>query len=337
MNETLTPAVSPRATGQSLARLGAGHGYRFDGDTVLVNAMFRVMEPAAHDRAWALQLWACPAVPKSAGEIRGHLVAQAPLPPIGEIADETDGFEVAAFAAPPAGHAEQVMVLALVSLRAGECSEIHDLAVYPRRERFILPRLGGKPAWQINSGRAHLAVESIENPRSAGNLSGGLSLELWALPAAYEGGAFSGACLAGVALGALPGGGRFEASAFDLPLTPPPAGQWRLTLMLREWTAAGFLTRDFFNFDAPFVQAGPAPVAAKPAPAPAEKKSIPADSHLVSVNHADAGALAQIKGLSQKVAAAIVKERPFRSLDELTRVKGMGAKLLARVRAHLKL
>jgi hypothetical protein len=77
-----------------LAKLGANHGYQFNGDTVTLNAMFTVGGAAAHPRSWALQLWACPQVPQQASDLsgQGHLVAQIGLPPIGEIADETEGF-----------------------------------------------------------------------------------------------------------------------------------------------------------------------------------------------------------------------------------------------------
>jgi len=131
--------------------------------------------------------------------------------------------------------------------------------------------------------------------------------------------------------------------------------------MLREWSAAGFVTRDFVNFDEPFIQPPafkvekPAPTAAltataraaaapttvaKPAtaaqPAQPNRRASPRSTQ-VSVNSASVEDLSSIKGMPEKVAKVIVKERPFRSLDELVRVKGMGAKLLAKIRSSLKL
>ena len=48
-------------------------------------------------------------------------------------------------------------------------------------------------------------------------------------------------------------------------LRPPlRAGQWNIVLMLREWTPSGFVTRDFANFDAPYVQTAPRPAAGGP-------------------------------------------------------------------------
>ena len=99
-----TPAVQ-------LARLSGSHGYRFDGDTVHLNAMFALLDAAAHEPSWALQLWACPSAPASASGLAGHIVAEVALPPMAELADETEHFEVSALAWPPAGAGEQVMVL----------------------------------------------------------------------------------------------------------------------------------------------------------------------------------------------------------------------------------
>src|SRR5271168_2286748 len=86
-----------------LARLSRPHGYRFDGDTVHLNAMFALLNPGAHECSWSLQLWACPSAPASAKELAGHLVAEVALPPMGELADESEHFEVGALAYPPAG------------------------------------------------------------------------------------------------------------------------------------------------------------------------------------------------------------------------------------------
>jgi hypothetical protein len=80
-NSVQIPAVQ-------LARLSGPHGYRFEGDTVHLNAMFALLDPAAHQRLWALQLWACPSAPVSAQDLDGHLVAEVALPPMVELADE---------------------------------------------------------------------------------------------------------------------------------------------------------------------------------------------------------------------------------------------------------
>ncbi|MCP5340524.1 MAG: helix-hairpin-helix domain-containing protein [Sinobacteraceae bacterium] len=73
-----------------------------------------------------------------------------------------------------------------------------------------------------------------------------------------------------------------------------------------------------------------------PAKAKVSEKATRAEA-LPSVNTASADELAAIKGLSKTVAQAIVAGRPYASLDELTRAKGMGEKLLAKLRQQLSL
>ena len=149
----------------------------------------------------------------------------------------------------------------------------------------------------------------------------------------------------------------------------PTLPSWQLVLMPCEWTPASLVTRDDCNFavphaveamavplvaapvaarvdEAPAVEARAAPAAAParskatapqaPAKAKVSEKSTKVEA-LPSVNTASADELAAVKGLSKTVAKAIVAGRPYASLDELTRAKGMGEKLLARVRQQLSL
>ena len=390
-----------------LARLSAPHGYRLDGDTVHLNARFALLDPAAHERSWALQLWACPSAPSSAAGLAGHIVAEAALPPMGEIADEIEHFDVSAIAWPPAGAGENAMVLVLASGRPGQFNDIHDLAVYPRPQLFVQPRMSGTIGYRLEAGRVQISVGRVENPRPESNRSGTLSLELWAVSAPFAGGRFQGHHLAGVEIGCVNGQCQLDLQPIDLAFTPPPVGNWQIVLMLREWTASAFVTRDFTEFAAPFVSApvvdkapapvngklavpvtekaappvivkAPAPVVGnsivsaveKPAapvvartPEPAAANAIPplavktaapeaakavapialakspanASTKRVSVNTADVEELAAVQGLNKKLAEGIVKKRPFASLDDLRRVKGLGARVLAMVRPRLRL
>ncbi|HEV7926542.1 MAG TPA: helix-hairpin-helix domain-containing protein [Verrucomicrobiae bacterium] len=238
-----------------LARLPGPHGYRFDGDTVHLNAMFALLDPAAHERSWALQLWACPCAPVSAQDLVGRIVAEVALPPIGELADEIEHFEVSAFARPPAGGGEHVMVLVLAAGRPGQFNDVHDFAIFLHRQQFVQPRMNGNVGYRIDGARVQISVDRVENPRVGTNRSGTLSLELWALPASFAGGNFLGHHLAGVEIGSISGQNEMALQAIDLAFTQPPAGTWQIVLMLREWTAAGFVTRDFTNFATPFVSA----------------------------------------------------------------------------------
>ena len=92
----------------------------------------------------------------------------------------------------------------------------------------------------------------------------------------------------------------------------------------------------------------PAPTSARtetaaPAPAQAEKteaKAPPASSERserVSISRGSIDELAQVKGLNRKLAHAIVKGRPFSTLDELVKVRGIGPKILKTLKERLEL
>jgi competence ComEA-like helix-hairpin-helix protein len=214
-------------------------------------------------------------------------------------------------------------------------------------ERFANHKAGTKAAWVVNH-------------------SGTLSLELWALSAPFTGGHFEGHHLAGVEIGSVNGQSELVLQPLDLAFIPPPAGDWHFVLMLREWTCEGFVTRDFTSLATSFISApllgSPvvfaeeipvavaeetvAPVVAKASAEEEDKAATPASSGkapsetsvaCVSVNTAVVEELAAVKGLSVKTAEAIVKKRPFTSLDDLRRVKGLGTKVLAKARSSLKL
>jgi DNA uptake protein ComE-like DNA-binding protein len=351
----------------SAARFAGSQGYRLEGDQAHLNAAVAVEDARLAGADWALQLWACDrsAVP---GSLQGIKVAEVPvgrLPAQG--AASLDGWGTAL---PPAGQRAHTMVLALASGREGLYDRIHDLAVFPIQESFRQPSMQGMVGYRFDQASVDLRVGAVVNPRDEANLSGSLSLELWALPRTYLGGAFEGFRIAGADLGCVPGQSSMDAIHLTLPAAPVPAGTWQIVLMLREWTPAGFVTRDYANFVAPHVVAEPAPpavaveaapavpVAAEPAkaqPGPAQAGeppqakgapaasarqaagSVPAQAGRVSINRASVAELAAIKGLGKTVAAAIVAARPYADLEELLRAKGMGPKLLAKLREHLAL
>lgn len=441
MQHSTHQSSQPNSIPAPLAALGASHGYQLEGDTARLNAMFAIHAPAAHDRSWSLQLWACSAAPGHASELNHEnawLVTEAALPPIGEIADDAEGFQVSGFATTPAGTADHVMVLALAAGRDGGFSEIHDFAVYPQLQSFPQPQLNGTVGYRIDGGQVVIEVGRVANPRQAGTTSGTLVLELWALDDVHSGGNFQGVPLAASTIGTLDGQHEYVDLSLAAPFTEPPAGSWNVVLMLREWTAFGFVTRDFANFPAlftvapaevetveaaqPVVEVAPAKTAAaKPEPAAVPKAKAPGKSvkpgkpakpsvsapeakapgkstkpaapakrsataveakaveksdqpaaasvatpeaktsekskvsappatpsaaasaadaakeSAIPVNSANKAALLAIKGMPAKVAEGIIEKRPFESLDELVSVKGMGQKLLDKLRSKLRL
>ena len=270
--------------------------------------------------------------------------------------------------------------------------------------------LDGNVAYRIDNDRVIINLDSIRSDRHDGDISGTLSLELWALNRPYNGDDFEGQALAGTQIGEMLGQHFLSDCEYDLIFNAPSAGNWALCLMLREWNGESFQTCDFRNFDVPYQaepelhlvetakteakaeakvvdinakrEAAPAKIESKPetkaesakaAPAKAaqkkteakkteEKKAEPvakkstaktpaapkaapktaankpvAKDVVVSVNTATSAELAAVKGLSAKQAEAIVSGRPYKSVDDVIKAKGMGAKLLEKVRSSLKI
>ncbi len=410
-------ALDALVTSQPAARLGGVFGYRMEGDEASLNAELAVIDAAQLGNAdWALQLWACDA--DANGRLQGIKVAEVPLGALQADPYGTTPVAGNAVALPPAGTGTHTIVLALASGISGQYGQIHDFAVFGNAQQFTQPRLDGAVGYQFGDNTVRLSVERIANPREAGSVSGTLALELWALDAPYSGGAFAGSLVGGVQIGSLEGQSEWRDVAVNADTAALAAGTWNLVLMLREWTPAGFVTRDYSNFANPHVvvpaqsvevavevaaveapvaeqqaepaaapakaaaekpavaaapkaAAAPAAVEAKPAaaekpaveakPAAAAKtskaakpateaKAAPAKTASVtsidkaskakalpSVNESSAEELASVKGLSKTAAKAIIAARPYKSLDELTRAKGVGEKLLAKIRQQVSL
>jgi len=313
----------------AVTALGANHGYCLDGDFVHLNADVSLAEADLADGThWALQLWASPGGFDGRG-LTGVKVAELALQP-------TPGnFNVAACvtALPPAGCTAQIMAMALVGQRVDGSVQVRDLSVYATPQTFFQPFLLGDVSCRVADGVAEIAIERIASPRSPDNLSGTLALEVWALDAPYQGGAWQGQPVASVVLGQLSGGSAWADCRYSVPAANAGGA---LTLMLREWTPAGYLTRDYRNLAAAVVEplkvevkeaakAGKGATKKAGAGKPAEKTGP------VSVNTASAAELAAVKGISKALAEAIVAARPYARLDDLLRAKGIGAKLLEKV------
>lgn len=324
----------------AVTALGANHGYCLDGDFVHLNADVSLAEADLADGThWALQLWASPGGFDGLA-LTGVKVAELALQP-------TPGnFNVAACvtALPPAGCAAQIMAMALVGQRVDGSVQVRDLSVYATPQTFFQPFLHGDLSCRVADGVAEIAIERIASPRAPDNLSGTLALEVWALDAPYQGGAWQGQPVASVVLGQLAGGSAWADCRYSVPAVN---ANGTLTLMLREWTPAGYLTRDYRNLAAAVIAepvSGDVKAAVKPvakAGKSATKKasaSKPAEkTGPVSVNTASAAELAAVKGISKAVAEAIVAARPYAKFDDLLRAKGVGAKLLEKLGKLLKI
>jgi hypothetical protein len=321
------------------ARLGPNHGYRIEGDIARLHADVAVEETS--NAQWALQLWACER-PFDGGTLQGVKVAEAALP-LDEVA-QSQRLDAEALASVPGGQRDYSMVLVLASGANGAFDQIHDFANYPARERFITPHLEGSVGYQVEGREVTLRAEGIRNPRRANNLSGSLALELWALADEYRGGpVFGGRLLASADAGRIEGQVSRQDFEQRVKFEAPAEGRWHVVLMLREWVPGGYVTRDFCTFAEQYVvepQVAPESIPAANTNATIEAPDalhVPKADGRLSIMTASVEELAKLKGLTKKVAVEIVKGRPYASLDELTRVRGIGPKMLAKLRPLIAL
>jgi hypothetical protein len=248
----MSSTTRTRSAVSAAARFGTAYGYRFNGEVVELQANFLLLNETAHRPGWALQLIASSAGSNS-GRAEQHIIATVPLPPIIEIAGASEPFCVTTIATLPAGKGQFNLSLALVLTEPGQVDEVHDIAVFSQPESFTLPSLRGDINCRYIKNEVHLDIARIENPRDTANVSGTLSLELWALSQPYTGGSFEGHPLAGAILGRLTGQQSWSDLSYDLNYAAPPAGRWHVVLMLREWTGFGYTTRDYYNFAEPLI------------------------------------------------------------------------------------
>ena len=224
--------------------------------------------------------------------------------------------------------------------------------------------LTGNSGYEIKNDRVTINIAEIANRRDLENISGTLAIEFWALEQPYRGADFSGAALAGTRIGEISGQHCIANCCYDLIFQEPPEGIWYLTLMLREWTEAGYVTRDYVNFALPYIVSGKPTIVrsesdnvinvsfteakktvlasvekemAAPEPAKPARNEPESDNAAVSLNGASIADIVAVKGISKKIAENIVAARPFGSIEELLKVKGIGPKLLQKIRQFFEL
>jgi DNA uptake protein ComE-like DNA-binding protein len=407
------------------------HGYRIEGDQAAINAELQV-PPHHAGGEWMLELWASDQAYKE-GALTGLKIAGVPvaLPtPIGPYLHQVDAWIPARLPLQGRAHA---MVLALIRRDSDGQTTVGAFANYAEPQTFIAPHFTGRVGHQLRDKEVVLEAEGIFNPRIDGNVSGTLSLELWAF--AESGASPEGVRLAAAEIGTVSGQYLLPAIERRVALSEPAVGRYRLAMLLCEWTAAdGYVARDRHDLASIYERAATVAVVASPAPvtpvapeaaaekkqkaatpveapsavsvaapakeavapaatAPAKEAVAPAAtapakeaaaapatapvkeaiaaaatasvkeavaapvtapakeavaaaatapapaaaSRLVSIQTASVEELAMVEGLNVKLAKEIIKARPFTSLADLSRVRGLGATLLPRLKSLLTL
>jgi DNA uptake protein ComE-like DNA-binding protein len=306
-----------------MAHFGIHQAYALHGDFAELSAELAL--PTLNE-TWALQLWACDA-PAATGELDGVMVAEASVD-VGAVDAQGKGFVSTQVPATlPVSGRDYAMVMALARRDANGLAHIHAISNFQQRQWVEGPRLNGGVGYSIEGETVRLSVDSVHNPR-VGNVSGTLALELWAVSKPFDGREQKDAQkLAGLELTCLAGQSSHTGIVGSVPFRAPARGCFHVVLVLREWTAMGYVTRDYRTFDLMYQHGSePAPVVVS--------KGIGAAR--VCIHTATVDDLAAVPGLTKRLAQEIVRNRPFKSLDELLRVRGIGDKTLRKLRALLK-
>lgn len=215
----------------------------------------------------------------------------------------------------------------------------------------------GSYGFHIDGDRITLTIQQINNHREISNLSGTLAVEL----RGYRQDGIE-AVLASTTIGQLSGQHYVPNCEYDLIFTAPDAGQWQLALELREWDGSNYMLIDSQPFDVPYVATWQ-PTIVEPTISQTSKENVvnideaPSshvahtikskksakqeksneNSELISINQSSLEELTSVKGMPKKVAKEIVEKRPHTSWDALLKIKGMGPRMLKKLKKALKL
>lgn len=314
-----TPQSMP-APGPAAAIVGT-FGYRVEGDTACLNAEIDWRHDAAEHGRWHLQLWARPLdAPGPATQV-AELPVTVPLHTQGEPLC-VEGYVMAV---PPPGTGPQAMTLRLVAVAEDGRVAQHDEVAFDQPERFVQPRLQGVTLAPVIGQGPALVVDRVLNPRPVDNLSGTLQLELWALDQPYRGGPFDGRCIGSLRLEAM--SGQSEVGPLVMAVDAQAADLRRpWCLMLREWTAVGFVTRDYTALVPPMPLPQP--------PLSAWGLSMPAAAGSTAVS-APAG-LPPEPGTAYMPPASAHRPRPATRRPAGGMPLGLGSRLMAQLRQFLQ-
>lgn len=167
-----------------------------------------------------------------------------------------------------------------------------------------------------------ITIAKIANNRPLGDLSGTLAVELWPNSEPYDGTPLVGSPLAHTTIGELQGQYCLTDCSYLLNLLSAVNPLEHLAVVVREWTAEGFVTKDFVNF---------------PPQAVRTQTDLDASGNadLVSVNQATENQLRAVKGINKDLAKALVAARPFSKMKSLRDVAGVDKKKYKKLQKRL--
>lgn len=194
----------------------------------------------------------------------------------------------------------------------------------------------GNTRFHISGDRVVITLDGIANLRKFDNVSGTLTIELWALEQPYDGAAFHGIPLAGTRIGEILGQRQIADCNYDLIFAEPPAGSWQIVLMLREWDGDAYVTRAFINYPALYQ------VDAKRAVVRGRNDNIidvdfTNNSPETLAEQADTPASSVSMDRAEQHETTVGAPNESATIEDAPRTKGIGTRLLAILRKRLGL
>lgn len=195
--------------------------------------------------------------------------------------------------------------------------------------------LGINCGYIINQNEIQINIDQINNNRNADNISGSLSVELWALPEIYNGeNILNSHCICSTTIGEIYGEHFLQNCQYNLNFDNPPAGSWNLCLMLKEYNGEYYETVDYCNFNVPYIVDEKANIDLITETKIDDKEEVNVDitcETKINLNSANKEQFSQIKGITGKLRTLIMANRPYKSVDDLIKLKGIGKKTLEKI------
>lgn len=224
---------------------GGDCSVELQGDTVVFRVA-RLENLGASPLQPLIELWACPSLPEN-DSATGQRLASVSLDTLAPGATR-ERLELSALATASVRGKFQ-LILAVAKAESPELWE--DQRLIEGAREFVHPELIDPVEFAVSPAGTEVSLGGYRSERPADNVSGSLSLDLWAEPAPCVDGVPVGHLIGQLSQGTINGGEvRDGATLRYLPADLSP-GTYTLCLMLREWNGESYLTRDFRNAASP--------------------------------------------------------------------------------------
>lgn len=317
--------------------LDGNNGYRIQGGLVSLFAD-RIQSPGNFSGDLSLQLWACEA-PFSGNQLVGHQLATVTLGTLFSGNAFVDAVDTVVGQVPTSGTFH--MVLALVESQNG-ASYIHDWRGYALTETFASvkeidhPELPAAPVEGVSADDVNEAIEALKADEVAH------PMESKAAEKAQQSDTTKQAEKPAVDATKVARDATAKPvekpAKKETPTAAKPTNAAESAPATKSTNAAESAPAAKTSKVAETATAAATAPKAKTVEAqPKQARTLQPVDARVDVNKAKAEEIAAVKGVTKPMAQRIIEGRPYRKLEELLNVKGIGQQLLDRIRKYFKI